>query len=58
MSLDPHLKEILLQMAAAPQPTGLEEMRTAVDQAAAQIAAGEIAVHDYTTDETCPALQF
>ena len=35
-----------------------EEMRTAVDAAAAQIAAGEIAVHDYTTDETCPAIQF
>lgn len=35
-----------------------EEMRTAVDAAAAQIAAGEITVHDYSTDETCPAIQF
>lgn len=35
-----------------------EEMKAAVDAAAAQIASGEIAVHDYTTDETCPAIQF
>jgi basic membrane protein A and related proteins len=35
-----------------------EEMKTAVDAAAAQIAAGEITVHDYSTDETCPAIQF
>jgi basic membrane protein A len=35
-----------------------EEMRTAVDAAAQQIASGEVAVHDYTTDETCPALTF
>jgi basic membrane protein A len=35
-----------------------EEMRTAVDEAAAQIASGELAVHDYTTDESCPALTF
>jgi basic membrane protein A len=34
------------------------EMRTAVDEAAAQIASGELMVHDYTTDETCPAIQF
>jgi basic membrane protein A len=34
------------------------EMRTAVDEAAAQIASGELQVHDYTTDETCPAIQF
>jgi basic membrane protein A len=33
-------------------------MRTAVDEAAAQIASGELMVHDYTTDETCPAIQF
>jgi basic membrane protein A len=31
-----------------------DEMRTAVNAAAAQIASGELAVHDYTTDETCP----
>ncbi|GBF06404.1 alpha/beta hydrolase fold-3 [Deinococcus aerius] len=30
MALDPHLKEVLLQMAAAPQPNGLEELRAAV----------------------------
>ena len=35
-----------------------EEMKAAVDAAAASIAAGELAVHDYTTDETCPALTF
>ena len=35
-----------------------EEMKTAVDAAAAQIAAGEITVHDYSSDETCPAIQF
>ncbi|GAA5512912.1 acetyl esterase [Deinococcus carri] len=30
MPLDPHLKEVLLQMAAAPEPGSLEEMRAAV----------------------------
>jgi len=35
-----------------------DEMRTAVDAAAAEISAGTLAVHDYTTDETCPALTF
>jgi basic membrane protein A len=34
------------------------EMKTAVDEAAAKIASGEIQVHDYMTDETCPAVQF
>jgi basic membrane protein A len=34
------------------------EMKAAVDEAAAGIAAGDIQVHDYTTDETCPAIQF
>jgi basic membrane protein A and related proteins len=34
------------------------EMQAAVDAAAAQIAAGTLAVHDYTSDETCPALTF
>jgi basic membrane protein A len=34
------------------------EMQAAVDEAAAQIASGELMVHDYTTDETCPAIQF
>ena len=35
-----------------------DEMRAAVDAAAAEISAGTLAVHDYTTDETCPALTF
>ncbi|EPX84720.1 nucleoside-binding protein [Rubellimicrobium thermophilum DSM 16684] len=35
-----------------------EEMKAAVDAAAAQIASGELVVHDYMTDETCPALTF
>jgi basic membrane protein A len=34
------------------------EMQAAVDDAAAQIASGELAVHDYTTDETCPVSIF
>jgi len=34
------------------------EMQAAVDEAAAAIAAGELMVHDYTSDESCPALTF
>ncbi|MBM1220153.1 BMP family ABC transporter substrate-binding protein [Ponticoccus sp. SC2-23] len=34
------------------------EMQTTVDEAAAAIAAGELSVHDYTSDESCPALTF
>ena len=34
------------------------EMQAEVDAAAEQIAAGELSVHDYTTDNTCPALSF
>jgi len=34
------------------------EMKTAVDDAAAKIASGEIQVHNYMDDETCPALTF
>lgn len=30
MPLDPHLKEVLLQLAAAPQPSGLDDMRAMV----------------------------
>jgi len=30
------------------------EMKTAVDEATAKIASGEIAVHDYMSDNTCP----
>jgi len=35
-----------------------EEMQTAVDEAKAAIASGELSVHDYTSDSTCPALEF
>jgi basic membrane protein A and related proteins len=34
------------------------EMRTAIDAARDAIIAGELAVHDYTTDDSCPALTF
>jgi basic membrane protein A len=34
------------------------EMQAAVDEAAAAIAAGELTVHDYTSDESCPAISF
>ena len=30
------------------------EMQKAVDEAAAKISSGEIKVHDYSTDNTCP----
>ncbi|MFN3643664.1 MAG: BMP family protein [Gemmobacter sp.] len=35
-----------------------EEMKAAVDAAAARIASGELVVHDYMSDNTCPALSF
>ncbi|MEX0311057.1 MAG: BMP family protein [Tateyamaria sp.] len=34
------------------------EMKTAVDEASAAIASGELAVHDYMSDDSCPALSF
>ncbi|MGR3485343.1 MAG: BMP family lipoprotein [Paracoccaceae bacterium] len=34
------------------------DMRSTVDEAATQIASGELMVHDYMSDESCPALQF
>jgi len=34
------------------------EMLAAVDAAAAEIAAGTLAVHNYMDDESCPALTF
>jgi basic membrane protein A len=34
------------------------EMKAAVDDASAKIASGELKVHDYMSDETCPALTF
>ena len=33
-----------------------DEMKAKVDDLKAKIIAGEIKVHDYTTDSTCPAL--
>jgi len=35
-----------------------DEMVAALDAATAAMASGELMVHDYTTDETCPALDF
>ncbi|WP_226625119.1 BMP family lipoprotein [Alloyangia pacifica] len=35
-----------------------DEMKTAVDAAREQIVAGEIEVHDYSADDSCPALNF
>ncbi|MBM1689088.1 BMP family lipoprotein [Sulfitobacter geojensis] len=34
------------------------DMQSAVDAAAAKIADGSLAVHDYSSDDTCPALSF
>jgi basic membrane protein A len=34
------------------------DMQAAVDAASAQIASGELVVHDYMSDETCPGLTF
>jgi basic membrane protein A len=34
------------------------EMQAKVDEAAAKIKSGELVVHDYTTDNTCPAATF
>ena len=34
------------------------EMKAAVDEAAAKIISGELKVHDYRTDNTCPAATF
>ena len=34
------------------------EMKAAVDAAAEKIKSGELAVHNFTTDNTCPAAQF
>ncbi|SMX39113.1 BMP family lipoprotein [Octadecabacter ascidiaceicola] len=34
------------------------EMQAMVDEAAAAMASGELMVHDYMSDETCPALEF
>ncbi|WP_300035921.1 BMP family ABC transporter substrate-binding protein [uncultured Roseobacter sp.] len=34
------------------------DMQASVDDAAAKIAAGEVAVHDYMSDDSCPVLNF
>ncbi|MDW3225149.1 MAG: BMP family ABC transporter substrate-binding protein [Paracoccaceae bacterium] len=34
------------------------DMQAAVDDAASKIASGDLAVHDYTSDDSCPALSF
>ena len=39
-------------------PLVSDEMKATVDEAAAAIASGELMVHDYTSDESCPALTF
>lgn len=35
-----------------------DEMKASVDEAKAKIVSGDIAVHDYMSDESCPDLQF
>ena len=35
-----------------------DDMKAAVEDAAAKIESGEITVHDYTSDDSCPALTF
>ncbi|MDA7425794.1 BMP family lipoprotein [Thalassococcus lentus] len=35
-----------------------DDMKAAVDAAREQIIAGDLAVHDYTSDDSCPALNF
>ncbi len=35
-----------------------DEMMAQVDAAMAKISSGELSVHDYTSDESCPALEF
>jgi len=34
------------------------EMQESVDAAMEQIASGDLMVHDYTSDDSCPALEF
>ncbi|QLG10529.1 alpha/beta hydrolase fold domain-containing protein [Deinococcus sp. D7000] len=53
MPLDPALKEVLLQFAAAPQPNGLEEMRQAVVANAARSPRRAISIAS-TRDLTVP----
>ena len=39
-------------------PLVSDEMKAAVDEAAAKIADGSLSVHDYMSDDSCPALSF
>ena len=39
-------------------PLVTPEMQAKVDEAAAKIKSGEIVVHDYMSDDTCPAAKF
>ncbi|MEO1641141.1 MAG: BMP family ABC transporter substrate-binding protein [Pseudomonadota bacterium] len=39
-------------------PLVSDEMKATVDAAAAEISSGELVVHDYMSDESCPALSF
>ncbi|WP_299878298.1 BMP family ABC transporter substrate-binding protein [uncultured Sulfitobacter sp.] len=39
-------------------PLVSDEMKAAVDEAAGKIADGSLAVHDYMSDDSCPALSF
>ncbi|MDK3019565.1 BMP family lipoprotein [Pseudodonghicola flavimaris] len=39
-------------------PLVSDEMKAAVDAAAAKIASGELKVHDYMADDSCPVLSF
>lgn len=54
MPLDPHLKEVLLQMAAAPQPGSLEELRAAVIANSARMPKRPVATIAGTRDLTLP----
>ncbi|EYB69101.1 Alpha/beta hydrolase fold-3 [Deinococcus phoenicis] len=53
MPLDPHLKEVLLQMAAAPEPGSLEEMRAAVIANSARLPQRPVTIAG-TRDLTIP----
>ncbi|PVA07477.1 BMP family lipoprotein [Thalassorhabdomicrobium marinisediminis] len=46
-SLDEHNEELIT-----------DEMKAMVEEASAQMASGELEVHDYMSDETCPAIDF
>ena len=39
-------------------PLVSDDMKARVNAASRAIAAGDLAVHDYVTDDTCPAMSF